>query len=217
MNRVWLPLMLTALLCGQSTPAFAQLTVVEKSAVSLPTSVGAGVFSPDGQTLAGIDGPRVVLLDVATGKEIAALHGQSGGITCLAFAANGASVATGNEDATIKVWDLKTKKQSAVLRSFSDQGRSYPRSLSFSPDGNDLATMSWFQDPPGSTRRPERFVRIWDVRTGKERANLVTKATGTGLLSSLSYSPDGKMLLLTTPEAIPVYMPKAAVTCWWLQ
>jgi WD40 repeat protein len=49
--------------------------------------------------------------------------------------------------------------------------------VAFSPDGKTLASLS------------SGTVKLWDVQTGKEQANLHTKS-----VISVAFSPDGKML-----------------------
>ncbi|HJZ56631.1 MAG TPA: WD40 repeat domain-containing protein [Gemmataceae bacterium] len=72
--------------------------------------VTALAFSPDGKTLAhtGIDGSRVRLLDLGTGKERASLHAAT---AALAFSPDGKTLATGSTDQTVKLWDVQPPKK----------------------------------------------------------------------------------------------------------
>ena len=64
-------------------------------------------FSPDGKTLAGGGGDRVVKLwDVATGRPLAVLPGHEGYIASLAFSPDGRTLATGGQDALVGLFEV---------------------------------------------------------------------------------------------------------------
>ena len=48
--------------------------------------------------------------DVRSGANVLNLRGHASGVLCVDFAPNGAHVATGSEDHTVKVWDLRNVK-----------------------------------------------------------------------------------------------------------
>jgi WD40 repeat protein len=64
-------------------------------------------FSPDGRLLALGDAVgRLRLISAATGKELKRLQGHRNGFTCLAFAPDGKTLASGNWDTTALIWDI---------------------------------------------------------------------------------------------------------------
>jgi WD40 repeat protein len=63
-------------------------------------------FSPDGKTLATGKGARVVLWEVATGKELRVLEGHSAPVRCLAFSPDGKWLLSGSDDTTVLLWIL---------------------------------------------------------------------------------------------------------------
>ena len=70
-------------------------------------SVAAVAFSPDGKTLAGAGGDRVLKLwDLETGKEVASVAGHEGFIASLAFSPDGRTVATAGQDTLVGLFEL---------------------------------------------------------------------------------------------------------------
>ena len=104
------------------------------------------------------------------------LEGHDSPVVSLAYSPDGQTLASGSMDKTIKLWDLKTGKESATLKGHKDT----VHSVAYSPDGKTLAS--------GST---DRTIKLWDVKTGKELATLEGHAHS---VNSVAYSPDGKTL-----------------------
>ncbi len=140
--------------------------------------VGAVAFSPDGGTLASAVlslGPVVVLWDVAAGKPKVTLRGRKV-ITCLAFRPDGKMLATGDEEGTIRLWDVATGKVAGILHGHTD----WVGAVQFTPDGRTLAS--------GST---DGTVRLWDVEMGEKKAILRGHE---GKVAAVAVSPDGRVL-----------------------
>jgi WD40 repeat protein len=77
------------------------------------------------------------------------------------------------QDQTIALWDVATRKERIIL-----QGQSHP--LAFSPDGKTLASRSC-----------DNAVKMWDVATGTARASSQELSKS---LADIVFSPDGKTL-----------------------
>src|SRR5438309_1868007 len=84
----------------------------------------------------------------------ATLQGHKSMVFSVAYSPDGKTLASGSNDATIRLWDVATGKERATLQGHKD----LVRSVAYSPDGKTLAS--------GSN---DATIRLWDVATGKER------------------------------------------------
>jgi WD40 repeat protein len=142
-----------------------------------PDSYGEALaFHPGGDLLAGsggLDG-SVNLWNPTTG-EVTVLAGHTAGVHAVAFDPNGRTLATGSVDATVRLWDVETRRTTAVLEPRSG----YVVAMAFSPDGRTLAIGGGYT------------VQLWDVATGQVVAILHGH---TDLVHSVAFSPDGQTL-----------------------
>jgi RNA polymerase sigma factor (sigma-70 family) len=207
---------------------------VEKGKVWDTITVKQGIrhltYSPDGKTLAfaftSVE-PTITLWDVSSGAERATLAIAASApmtirltpVSCsLAFSPNGKTLASGNSDGTVMVWQMSADKERATLKGHAD----IVSSVAYSPDGTTLASASedgtiklWDAataterttlkghvkavlrvafHPDGKTLASagvDKTIRIWDVATGKE---LATLRGHTEAVTHVVYSPDGKTL-----------------------
>ncbi|HXJ24666.1 MAG TPA: P-loop NTPase fold protein, partial [Streptosporangiaceae bacterium] len=91
----------------------------------------------------------------------------------VAFAPDGASIATASGDGTARIWDTRTGSELRQLSGHTGQ----VRSVAFAPDGATIATSS-----------EDGTARIWDTRSGAELRQL----TGhTGVVWSVAFASDG--------------------------
>lgn len=101
--------------------------------------VRSAVFSPDGKDVAFVvQGSRVALWNIATGKEFRRFAETTDEIFCVAFSPDGKRLAAGNWDTTTRVFDVATGKELCRLVGHE----SHIHSVCFSPDGRTLATGS---------------------------------------------------------------------------
>ena len=121
-------------------------------------SVWALAVSADGKyiaasknhvTHAGKPAPgTVVVWDVATKREIAALSGHASAIEMVSFAPDGKHLASSGDDGTVRVWNVTSGTCLATLTGHA--GR--VNSVAFAPDGGLLASGG-----------ADGTVRVWDV------------------------------------------------------
>jgi WD40 repeat protein len=161
-------------------------------------------------------------------RELAKLEGHEGIVNCLAFSPDGKTLASGDGQRTIKLWDVATGKESATLSGHHGQ----IRSLSFSPDGGTLAAGDalgvgclWdvASHQPGRTLGPFQFGLNGPAFAGEgivvvggpivlgnggelhaqdaRTGAEKGKAAGPDRFKWLAVSPDGKTLASASPQA----------------
>jgi WD40 repeat protein len=110
----------------------------------------------------------------------------------LASAIMGSPAGPDTDNDAIKLWDVATRKERAILKGHS--GMVY--SVAFSPDGKTLASVS-----------NDQTIKLWDLATNKERATFQghTKADRESSeavypVMSVAFSPDGKTLAAASDD-----------------
>jgi WD40 repeat protein len=123
---------------------------------------------------AGAEGFGVQLWDVEEGHRRKVIRGHADAVHCLAFSPDGARLASGSGDRTVKLWDHASGRQVRSLKQ-----KVVPGHVAFRPDGKVLAVAG------------SMSVFVWDVAAGKLMQTLEGHE---GSVSALAYSPDGKYL-----------------------
>ncbi len=88
---------------------------------------------PDGALVATSSNDQTVCLcESATGDPLATLEGHTDSVWEATFRPDGARLATGSEDGTLRVWDPAGRRQLAIIKCF---GGYSVQSATYSPDG----------------------------------------------------------------------------------
>ncbi|MBF0296098.1 MAG: pentapeptide repeat-containing protein [Magnetococcales bacterium] len=103
--------------------------------------------------------------------------GHFSGIQAAAFSPDGATLLSGSDDKTLKLWDARTGECLLTCKGH----QSYVLSVAFSPDGATLLS--------GSN---DKTLKLWDARTGE---CLRTCQGHQASVRSVAFSPDGATLL----------------------
>lgn len=106
-------------------------------------------FSPDGKTVASSSKESVRLWNTQGEKHLRSVITHTA-ILRAVFSPDGNTLASGNEDKTVHLWDLKTHKHPRILIGHNDR----VLNVAFSPDGKTLASASL-----------DGTVLLWDLTT----------------------------------------------------
>jgi WD40 repeat protein len=142
-------------------------------------------ISPDGQTLAvtQFDG-TVELFDNATLRRWRSVQALQSFAAAVAFSPEGRLLAVAGDGGDVTLWDARTLKAAGALTGLSGT----VQAIAFSPDGESLAAAEVIAEQPR--------LHVWSVR---RRA--ITAQADTTAVTSLAFSPDGRLVALSALDA----------------
>ncbi|KAL6203619.1 hypothetical protein ACLB2K_027319 [Fragaria x ananassa] len=145
-----------------------------------PWPVNHTSLSPNGKLLVIVgDNPDGMLVDSQTGKTVTALSGHLDFSFASAWHPDGITFATGNQDKTCRVWDVRNLSKSvAVLKG----NLGAIRSIRYTSDGRYMMMAE-----------PADFVHVYDVKSGYEKEQEIDFF---GEISGISFSPDTESLFI---------------------
>jgi WD40 repeat protein len=136
--------------------------------------------SPDGETLAlTARGGTVELLDTATFQRRRSVQAAQGFAPGLALSPDGRLLAVGGERGDVTLWDARTLAPAGELKGLSGN----IQAIAFSRDGESLAAAEVVAERPR--------LLVWNVRRRS-----VTARADIRPVTSLAFSPDGRMIAL---------------------
>ncbi|CAK7323392.1 unnamed protein product [Dovyalis caffra] len=137
-------------------------------------------LNPDGKLLVIVgDNPDGLLVDSQTGKPIMSLRGHMDFSFASAWHPDGRIFATGNQDKTCRIWDVRNLSKSVgVLKG----NLGAIRSIRFTSDGQFMAMAE-----------PADFVHVYDAKNGFEKEQEIDFF---GEISGVSFSPDTESLFI---------------------
>lgn len=136
---------------------------------------------------------------------VGTFEGHTDAVTSVAFSPDGATLTSSGVDTTVRLWDIATNEELAILYRHS----SMVYAVSLSPDGRFLASVSgwyWVSSPPlqfdelgqqhatvPTKETPMPFLNeviLWDLTTGMEQWRWEFEHP----VYTVAFSPDGMML-----------------------
>ncbi len=123
--------------------------------------VGSMAFDPDGIALI-VGGNPITLWDMRTNRRKVSLPSGASPLRVMALGPDGETIARGNEDGTVELWNINRRQLTATL--FASDGVASAAvegigSASFSPDGRTLAVTLW--------TTVGKQLQLWDIATRK--------------------------------------------------
>jgi len=94
----------------------------------------------------------IIFFNAITGSQAAVFSGHTDRVTSLVFSPNGASLISGSNDMTVKLWDIQT---GGVVKTFSGH-TDWVWSVSISADCTKIASGS-----------EDKTMRLWDIQSGE--------------------------------------------------
>ncbi|XAR48572.1 hypothetical protein NMG60_11031438 [Bertholletia excelsa] len=150
------------------------------SGFTFPWCVNNSSVSPDGRLLAVLgDSAECLLADAQSGKIVGNLKGHLDYSFASAWHPDGRILATGNQDTTCRLWDIRNMSKSVAIL----KGRMGAiRSIRFTSDGRFLAMAE-----------PADFVHVFDTQSDYSQAQEIDLF---GEIAGVSFSPDTEALFV---------------------
>jgi WD40 repeat protein/cellulose biosynthesis protein BcsQ len=111
--------------------------------------------------------------------------GHTNWVWTVAFSPNGEYIASASSDETVRLWDVKTRKQLKVFTGHKD----WVWTVAFSPDGEYIASGG-----------DDQIVKLWNIASRDCVQNFGEQTVDTGWVRSVVFSPNGKILASGTDD-----------------
>ena len=155
--------------------------------------VRAMAFSPDGAYLAAATKIGLWWYELATMQPVALWETERGMVSAISFSYDGQWIATGNDDGTIKVWNVQQGQCLAEMERQTHARYLGVSRLAFSPDNRCIAV----------TGTHDAIVDIWNAESGTRLIQCYSDSqivsNSCGVIRPVAFSPDRWLLACLNP------------------
>jgi hypothetical protein len=153
-------------------------------------------FSLDGATLAVASSDGVRLFDTTSHQPIGGPFGDTvvnkqHGVSSLAFSPDKRTLAVGDQNGNIRIWDVA---QRTVIAPMMSGHTGTVSSLAYSPDGKVLASAGSTIFNQGSGYTNDGTVRLWNTETHEQIGDPLINERSSGPALAVSFAPGGEKL-----------------------
>jgi WD40 repeat protein len=148
----------------------------------------AVAFSGDGTLLAAAGDSSVTIWTCASGRYTPLLEEVDGTSHCVAFSADGQTLAIGTDDGSIRLLEMPGGRERAVLTGHDG----IVRSVAFSADGRRLVSTS-----------EGRSIMLWDAKEGMAVDPLELRMEGYNSVVFAAFSADGRHVAVSEASCCP--------------
>ncbi|CAI7662974.1 unnamed protein product [Penicillium pancosmium] len=156
-------------------------------------------WSEAGRRLALASFEEIIVWDMAKGNSVSKIKRHCEIVCSIALSADGARLASGSHDGTVKIWDPATSHDYSII----DGHTQLPDYMTWSPDGRKLAPTS-----------SDMKIKIWDATDGKcivtveRHVDITLPDSKCHDNNPVQWSPDGNQLSsLSVDRALRVWDP----------
>ena len=178
----------SVLCCVWAQPLIAQETTLRFVLDGHAGGVQSIAVSDDTIVSGGRDG-TIKLWDLNSGMERMTLKGHDR-FSSVIVSPDGGTVASAGGDGTIKFWNATTGQEEMTMEPGLDPVVTGGLPIAFTPDGQTLASSD------------NGIIRLWDVKTGEKRANLILPQEANCCVLSIAFGSDGSKAVSGIPGVI---------------
>jgi WD40 repeat protein len=126
------------------------------------------------------DDPVVRLGELQSGKPVQTFEGHTAGVLAVALSPDGSQAASGGNDRTLRLWDLKTGKEL-----HAGKAAGVIRSLAYAPDGRFILSGH-------SGAGSDNLIHLWSAEDGHEVRSYRGHSSD---VTAVAFLPDGRSLV----------------------